>query len=112
MITPPQSNPMMANIQAVTRAGSLVARMPAETDPWCLTDPHQRDTLQALPQPRAALERMWAADTCPTATVRVQAQIDAALRIGAIVFAADRTGERLGVFTAVRGRRYTRCGIR
>ncbi|GAB3971944.1 hypothetical protein GCM10029978_048070 [Actinoallomurus acanthiterrae] len=90
--------PDLLDARDSTRAVSLVARLPAETDPWCLTDPHQRDTLQASPRACAALERMWATDTCPPATIRVQAQIDAALRMGAIAFAADRTGERLGSF--------------
>lgn len=90
--------PQLLDRRDTTRAVSLVAHVPAEVDPWCLTDPHQRDDLRALPPARVMLERMWATDTCPMATARIQAQIDAALRTGAIAFAVDRTGERLGSF--------------
>ncbi|GAA4629383.1 hypothetical protein GCM10023196_049930 [Actinoallomurus vinaceus] len=90
--------PHLLDGRDATRAVSLAARVVEKTDPWCLTDPDQRPILQSLPGAHAVLERMWAADSCRAATVRVQAQIAAALRLGAIVFAVDRAGERLGCF--------------
>jgi hypothetical protein len=77
---------------------SLTGRAPSSFDAWCLTDPGQRRALRALPSARTAIERFWAADAYPAETVRVQAQLDAALRTGAVTFAADRAGERLGSF--------------
>jgi hypothetical protein len=79
-------------------AVSLVAYGPSRIDIWSLTDPGQRTLWRSRPSARAAVEKMWAADPRPKATARVQAQIDAALRSGAIVFATDRAGERLGCF--------------
>jgi hypothetical protein len=80
------------------RVVSLVTRVPAKIDPWCLTDPNQRDLWQALPAAGAEIQKLWTADSYLMATVRVQAQIDAALRNGVIVFPVDRTGQRLGSF--------------
>ncbi|MGI5229630.1 hypothetical protein [Actinoallomurus sp. CA-142502] len=75
---------------------SLVAHGPSRIDIWSLTDPGQRAQWRSRPSARAAVEKMWAADPRPRVTAHVQAQIDAALRSGAIVFATDRHGERLG----------------
>jgi hypothetical protein len=90
--------PNLLDVPDRTRVASLVAQVPVKIDPWCLTDPYQRTTWQLLASARIAIEKMWATDTCPMATVRVQAQIHAALRNGAVIFAADRAGERLGSF--------------
>jgi hypothetical protein len=90
--------PALLDVDDRVSVVSLVAHVPARIDPWCLTDPNQRMAWRSLPSAGAAIDRMWAADSCAMATVRVQAQIDAALRSGAILFAIDRTGERLGSF--------------
>jgi hypothetical protein len=90
--------PHLFQARESARVASLVARVPAAIDPWCLTDPNQRDLWQALPAAGAAIQRLWAADSYPMATVRIQAQIDAALRNSMIVFAVDRSGQRLGSF--------------
>jgi hypothetical protein len=90
--------PVLLDAKDPATVASLVAGVPSEIDVWSLTDPHQRGTWRSLPPARAAIQRLWAADPSPMATVRVQAQIDAALRTGAILFATDRTGVRLGSF--------------
>ncbi|GAA4521099.1 hypothetical protein GCM10023191_099000 [Actinoallomurus oryzae] len=88
--------PALLDARDPTTVVSLVARGPSRTDIWSLTDPGRRTLWRSRPSARAAVEKMWAANPRPGATVRVQAQIDAAFRTGAIVFATDRTGERLG----------------
>ena len=90
--------PALLDTQDSVTVVSLVSDVPSKIGPWCLTDPHHRKGWRSLPTARAAIERLWAEDTSPAMTVRVQVQIDAALRSGAIVFATDQTGERLGSF--------------
>jgi hypothetical protein len=92
------ASPVLLDAKDPVMIASLAAYVPSSIDVWCLTDPHQRTTWRSLPSARAAMQRLWSADPSPAATVHVQAQIDAALRNGAIVFATDRTGERLGSF--------------
>jgi hypothetical protein len=88
--------PEVLDTRDVTTVVSLAARGPARIDIWALTDPRQRAAWRSRPRAREAVERMWAADPRPAETARVQAQIDAALRTGAIAFATDGAGERLG----------------
>jgi hypothetical protein len=90
--------PALLDAKDPVTVASLVAHVPSGIDPWSLTDPHQRTMWRSLPSARAAIQRLWSADPSPMATIRVQAQIDAALRTGAILFATDRTGVRLGSF--------------
>jgi hypothetical protein len=90
--------PVLLDAEDPTAVVSLAAGGPPTIDIWSLTDPDQRTAWRSLRSARAAVERMWAADPQPMASARVQAQIDAAARSGAIVLAADRTGERLGCF--------------
>lgn len=90
--------PALLDSYPPTTVASLVSHVPSRVDPWCLTDPLHRTTLRSHRSARAAIERLWAEDPYPAATTWVQAQIDAALRSGAIVFAGDRAGERLGCF--------------
>jgi hypothetical protein len=90
--------PALLDAKDSETVASLVANVPSEIDVWSLTEPHQRGMLRSLRPARAAIQRLWAADPDPMATVRMQAQIDAALRTGAILFATDRTGVRLGSF--------------
>ena len=47
---------------------------------------------------RAEIERLWAGDTTPMVTLTLQAQVEAAVRSGAVVFATDQSGEPLGSF--------------
>lgn len=90
--------PALLDIQDRLKAVSLVSGVPSSADPWCLTDPRQRAGLRSLPSARTAVERLWADDPAAAVTARVQAEIDAALRSGATVFAADENGEPLGSF--------------
>lgn len=90
--------PALLDTQDRATVVSLVSRVPPGIDPWRLTDPRQRNAWRSLPTARAAIERLRAGDTSPMMTAGVQAQIDAALRSGAIVFATDQNGERLGSF--------------
>ena len=90
------ADPVLLDGNDPARIVSLAAYVPSNPDSWSLTDPGRRRTLRSLPPARTAIQRLWAADPFPAETVRVQAQIDAALRSGAVVFATDRTGERLG----------------
>lgn len=92
------ADPVLLDGNAPARIVSLTADVRPDVDAWSLTDPAQRDTLRSLPSARAAIQSLWAADPSTAETLRVQAQIDAALRSGAITFAADRAGERLGSF--------------
>lgn len=87
--------PDLLDAPARPLVASLIARAPTRIDPWCLTDPDQVTDRQADPRARTEIERMWAADPHPTATLRIQAQIDTALRQGIIVPATDATGDRL-----------------
>jgi hypothetical protein len=92
------ADPVLLDTNAPARIASLTAHVRPDADAWSLTDPAQRDTLRALPSARAAIQHLWAADPATAETLRVQTQIDAALRSGAITFATDRAGERLGSF--------------
>jgi hypothetical protein len=90
--------PALLDTQDVLTVVSLIDRVPSRVDPWCLTDPQQRARWRSLPSARTAIERLWANDASPRATIRVQMEIDAALRSRAVVFATDQAGERLGSF--------------
>ena len=90
--------PALLDTQDHLTVVSLIRGVPPRVDPWCLTDPRQRAGLSSLPSARTAVERLWAEDPAVAVTVRVQAEIDAALRSRAIVFAADQNGEPLGSF--------------
>lgn len=69
-----------------------------DVDPWCLTGRRQRAMLQADPRAQQAIKEMWRSDPDPAATVRVQAQIDAAFKAGAIIYATDTQGRQLGSY--------------
>ncbi|WP_214321243.1 hypothetical protein [Nonomuraea sediminis] len=71
---------------------------PAGFDPWCLTDPQKRHVWQADPRARQAIKEMWDYDPDPAATLRIQAEIDAALRGGAIAFATNGSGQPYGSY--------------
>lgn len=71
---------------------------PAGFDPWCLTDPQKRHVWQADPRARQAIKEMWEYDPDPATTLRIQAEIDAALRAGAIAFATNERGQPYGSY--------------
>jgi hypothetical protein len=90
--------PALLDTQDHLTVVSLVDRLPSSVDPWCLTDPHQLGGWRSLPAARAEIQRLWAGDTTPMATITLQAQVQAAVRSRAVVFATDQSGERLGSF--------------
>ncbi|MER6951291.1 hypothetical protein ABT294_45475 [Nonomuraea sp. NPDC000554] len=67
-------------------------------DPWCLTDPQRRESWKADPQARQSIKEMWQYDPAPAATLRIQAEIDAAFHDGSIVYAVNAAREPLGSF--------------
>lgn len=81
---------------ATTRPGRLPRPGERGFDPWCLTDPDARDRWQQDPQARRAIDTLWRLDPGPDRTLEIQAEIDAALEAGAIAYATDRSGRRLG----------------
>lgn len=84
-------------------AGSGVARRlpgPGEPgfDPWCLTDPRTRPQWKRDPQAAGAVDALWRHDPDPERTLRTHAEIEAALESGAVAYATDARGRRLGHF--------------
>jgi hypothetical protein len=67
-------------------------------DKWCLTDPNRRETWRSDPRAREAIEKMWAADPDPGATLAIQAEIDAAVKEGAIAHLTLPSGETIGSY--------------
>ncbi len=65
-------------------------------DPWCLTDPDTREQWQRDRQARRAIQALWANDPEPRATLDMQAEIEAALGNGSVVYATAGRGRRLG----------------
>lgn len=90
--------PALLETQNSLRVVSLISGVPSNNDPWCLTDPQERNAWRSLPAARTGVERLWAEDTFPTVTMSVQEQIDAAFRSDTIVLATDQAGEHLGSF--------------
>jgi len=66
-----------------------------EFDRWCLTDPATRARWQRDKRAVRAIDLLWAYDPDPTATLIIQAEIDAALSAGEIV-ATTNQGRTLG----------------
>lgn len=65
-------------------------------DPWCLTDPASRGVWQRDPAAIRAIETLWRLDPDPAATLRIQAQIDAAVGAGLLARGVDPGGRRIG----------------
>lgn len=86
-----------AGAPATAMSGRVMAR-PGEPgfDPWCLTDPRTRGQWQRDPAAQAAIAALWRADPSPDKTFALQAEIEEALRNGAIDYATDRAGNHLG----------------
>jgi hypothetical protein len=90
--------PSSAPIKPALTSNRLQRPLPGEAgfDPWCLTDPAIRDEFQRNPEARAAIAAIWQADPDPERTLEIQAAIDTALAQGAIAYALDPWGTRLG----------------
>jgi hypothetical protein len=56
-------------------------------DPWCLTDPVNRSLWQYDRAARAAIDTLWRYDPNPAATLRIQAQLNAAVEARQLVVA-------------------------
>lgn len=67
-------------------------------DPWRLTDPETRARWQRDRQAARAIETLWKYDPDPARTLEIEAEIEAALEAGAIDYATDAGGRRLGNF--------------
>jgi hypothetical protein len=74
------------NPHSVSHAGLPFPGQPGSTlpaqpgfDPWCLTDPVNRSLWQYDPAARQAIDLLWRHDPDPAATLRIQAEIDAAV---------------------------------
>ena len=67
-------------------------------DPWCLTDPDAADAMRRDREAREAVERLWRYDPDPTATLRLAAEVQAAVVRGEIKPALNSRGMKLGHF--------------
>lgn len=86
-------------VQVATVTGARLT-LPGQPgfDPWGLTDPASRSAWQRDPSARRAIDSLWRLDPDPTATLTIQAQIDAAVEKGLLVAGVDSRGQRLGSF--------------
>ncbi|MFC4907695.1 hypothetical protein [Actinomadura gamaensis] len=78
--------------------GKLAAPGSSAFDPWCLTSPRERAKWRRDPRAQQSIKELWEFDPAPEATLRIQAQIDAAKQQGAIDYAKDGRGEPLGSY--------------
>ena len=85
-------------IMPPTAPAALPAVNARDFDPWCLTDPQNRGVWQADPRARQAIKEMWEYDPDPARTLRIQAEIDAAFKGGAITYATDAGGQPYGSY--------------
>ncbi|MBS1727736.1 MAG: hypothetical protein JST51_13530 [Armatimonadetes bacterium] len=67
-------------------------------DPWCLTDPHSVNAWKCDAEACNAIQRMWELDPDPVKTIDIFEEIQVALSTGAIGYAKDVNGERIGHF--------------
>ncbi|MCP2342835.1 hypothetical protein [Actinomadura rupiterrae] len=81
-----------------TGAGKLAAPGTPAFDPWCLTSPRERTKWRRDPRAQQSIKELWEFDPAPEATLRIQAQIDAAKAQGAIDYARDAKGAVLGSY--------------
>ena len=58
-------------------------------DPWCLTDPVNRSLWQYDKAARGAIATLWRFDPNPTATLRIQAELNAAVEARRLVVAGE-----------------------
>lgn len=87
-----------ATTQPASVANQLQRPLPGATgfDPWCLTDPAARDEFRRNPEAKAAIAAIWQYDSDPKLTLEIQSAINTALAQGAIAYATDHWGNRLG----------------
>jgi hypothetical protein len=84
-------------VAAMTATGRrLPAPGEAGFDPWALTDPASRRTWEHDLAARQAIENLWRHDPDATATLAVQAEIDAAVEAGAAVAGVTADGGHIG----------------
>ena len=67
-------------------------------DIWCLTSAMARKNYANDRQAKIALEKLWALDPNPTATMILKAEIDAAYTRGDITYATDKERKPVGYF--------------
>jgi hypothetical protein len=67
--------------------GELVLPGQPGFDPWCLTDPVNRSLWQYDKAARQAIDMLWRFDPNPAATLRIQAQLNAAVEAKQLVVA-------------------------
>jgi hypothetical protein len=67
-----------------------------EIDVWYLTDPRSRGRWRVDPRARRSVAALWEADPDPGATVRIQTEIDVALRAGYLGYATGPSDQQLG----------------
>jgi hypothetical protein len=67
-------------------------------DPWCMTDPAQRNRLKNDREAIRAINDMWRYDPDPKCTLDIQRQIDGAFERGDIDYALKPNGMRIGHF--------------
>ncbi|MGI5200271.1 hypothetical protein ACQEU6_01410 [Spirillospora sp. CA-108201] len=71
---------------------------PPSFDPWCLTSPRERSKWRKDPRARQSIKELWEFDPAPEATLRIQAEIDAAKAQGTIDYAKNADGKLLGSY--------------
>jgi hypothetical protein len=77
----------IAPSQAPAGNGELALPGQPGFDPWCLTDPVNRSLWQYDKAARAAIDTLWRYDPNPAATLRIQAQLNAAVEARQLVVA-------------------------
>jgi hypothetical protein len=82
-------NPDSVSHAGLPFPGQPDSTLPAQPgfDPWCLTDPVNRSLWQYDPAARQAISLLWQHDPDPAATLRIQAEIDAAVAARRLVVA-------------------------
>ena len=90
--------PGSASRSAPSGGVSSNARPGEGFDPWCMTDPAQRERLKRDRNAVQALNDMWRYDPEPQKTLDIQRQIDGAFERGDIDYATKPNGMRIGHF--------------
>lgn len=96
-----RAEPAKLNVPGrISPSGGLAANArPGEGfDPWCMTDPSQRERLKRDREATRAINDMWRYDPNPDSTLSIQRQIDGAFERGDIDYATKPNGQRIGHF--------------
>jgi hypothetical protein len=85
----PSQAPAGLVLAGTVLAGNGELALPGQPgfDPWCLTDPVNRSLWQEDQAARAAIDTLWRFDPNPAATLRIQAQLNAAVEARQLVVA-------------------------